>query len=95
MKVYKIYTEDKNQEALVNLLTYWIPAWIPGFTMYKATGSWRGTIEKSLVIEIIVSELGNKYILDIKSHLTKQIKALNDQGDVLWTCQEVSAEFPE
>lgn len=46
--MYRIYTEDKNREATLKL----VAASFDAFTVLEAQGYWRGTPERSIVIEI-------------------------------------------
>lgn len=46
--LYRIFTEDINQETIETI----IAPMFPDFTMYPATGYWKGRKERSLIIEI-------------------------------------------
>lgn len=48
--LYRIVTEDKNRERIIRAVS----AKFDGFTLLPTTGFWRGTREKSIVIEIDV-----------------------------------------
>ena len=87
MKLYRIYTEDKNR--------LWIEAtagnYFSGFTIIKTMGYWKGKPEKSLIIEIIAQN-AYEHKANINC-LCQDIKQFNKQESVLLTCQEVEADF--
>lgn len=78
-KVWRIYTENKNKDRVVDL----VKKYFSGFTVFEATGVWQSMGEKSLVLEIIHHDPLWK---DFES-LCQEIKELNNQKSVLLTCQ--------
>lgn len=87
MKLYRIYTENKDR------------AWIErqaskrfaGFTIVDAIGYWQGKKEKSLIIEIIAQDQ-YEHKANIAT-LRDLIRRHNKQESVLKTTQEVEVEF--
>jgi hypothetical protein len=81
---YRIYTEDKNRQAIAanccNYLT-------PGYTLFVAAGVWQGIPEKSLVIEFITEKRIDLTIIS----LCTIIKNVNKQEAVLYTMEEVES----
>lgn len=76
MKLYCIYTEDVNREAIVALCN----EHLPGYTLIPALGYWQGKAEQSLVIEHVGEDAGRKMV-----ELAIAIKQLNRQDSVLLT----------
>jgi hypothetical protein len=75
--MYRIYTEDVNRKTIHNLAD----ARFTGYTVYTATGVWKGDQELSLVLEFAAErdwEIG-KSVCD----LAREIKAANHQEAVL------------
>jgi hypothetical protein len=87
MKLYRIYTENKQRQMIEQEVRHYFNA----FTMYEAKGFWKGTREKTLVIEITSSK--NNSELKLIDCLCKAIKTLNNQECVLFTVQEVKVQF--
>ena len=50
--LYRIYTEDKNRETIVSIVS----RWFDGFTLIETTGYYKGVKEKGLIIEVISEE---------------------------------------
>jgi len=50
MKLYRIFTENKNYAAITDRLDIQFP---DGYTIINANGAWQGQREKSLIIEIV------------------------------------------
>ncbi len=77
MKLYRIFTEDKNYAAITGRLDIQFP---DGYTIINANGAWQGVREKSLIIEIvsdspsIESDIGK---------LAYWLKKFNEQDAVL------------
>ena len=86
MKLYKIYTERKNKRFLLRLFS----ESFPGFTVYKATGYWQGTFEKTLVFEIMTDDLSADCKL---SKICKQICGYNKQNTILVTIQTCKEKY--
>jgi len=53
MKLYRVCTENKNHNEILNYLDKHFP---DGYTIIHANGTWQGIQEKSLVIEIMGDE---------------------------------------
>ena len=71
--IYRIYTEEKNKKAIVNLLG----ARFESFTIQPTLGYYRGGAEKSIVIEIVGAR-SQKIKL-----LAERIRKMNGQQSVL------------
>lgn len=69
--MYQIYTEDIPGTLCI------VDKYFPGYTSFKSTGSWRGKIENSLVIEIETNEAVAVF------KLAEEIKRANKQEAVL------------
>ncbi len=88
MKLYRIYTENKNKAEIIDILKV-----LDGFTILEATGYWLGSqpyflVEASLVIERLGYD--DKELIN---RIAEEIKSLNQQESVIVTCQDVEAEF--
>ena len=83
-KVYKIYTENKNKELILEE----VQACFKSFTVYEVNGCFENTPEASLVIEII--DTRGEWLL-VKT-LAASIKHLNQQTSVMWTEYTVRME---
>lgn len=78
--LYKICTENKNYDSIVNL----VAEKFTGFTIIKVDGHWTGGSEHSLIIEIVTPDgQGDGATRDKVEHLAYAIKKLNDQESVL------------
>lgn len=87
MKVYRIYTEQKNLKWICQVVS----EKFPGFTVYKTVGYWQGKPEKSVMIEIIAGNMdGAEYYI---RQLCLKIKGYNCQAEVLYTKQELRSEI--
>ena len=72
--LYRILTENKNEPKVRDLVS----KYFDGFTVYHGTGYWKGTPEKSLIIELSsVNNSENVY------KCANQIKTFNKQESVL------------
>lgn len=87
MRLYRIYTEDKNRERIEEEVS----KYFDGFTIYEAIGYWKREKEKSLVIEILRS--GWDYKQGTAETLAENIRILNKQEVVLLTEQKVTGLF--
>lgn len=88
MTRYRIYTEHKNYDEIVKLVSQHLD----GATLYPLNkGIWRGIVEDSLVIE----HLGDGTEKTVKTvyRLAKDIKKYNNQESVLVTRELVDVEF--
>ena len=72
--LYRIFTENKNQEELEKLAT----KYFEGFTIVKGEGFWRLQKENSLIIEIVTEEPKARI-----NKLAQDIKKINKQEAVL------------
>ena len=77
MNTYRIYTEDKNRDKVLNMTS----VYFKGFTFFPCIGYWMGDREDSLVIEII----GEAHIYRHVQSLAHWIKVQNKQQNVLIT----------
>ncbi len=84
MKLYRIYTEDKDREGIRKVTS----KLFTGFTMYPAYGVYNQTTEPALIIEII----GRDEDKDAVRSLAKIIKDRNNQEIVLVTEQDIILE---
>jgi len=66
MKIYRVYTENKNYE---NILQY-LNANFDGYTIFNTLGIWHGIREKSLCIEIADATIESveKFAYFLKKH---------------------------
>ncbi len=87
MKLYRIYTENKNRDRIEELVSQYYD----GFTIFETTGYWKRNKEKSLVIEVLQTEPEGIYF-NIRT-LCESIRRENNQESVLLTEQEVWAKF--
>lgn len=93
MKLYRIYTEDKNRAAIKAACD----VALPGYTIISAIGLWHGVEESSLIIEYI--DFGDlllghqRDIQEVIDTLALDIKAVNNQEAVLVTVQDVQARM--
>jgi hypothetical protein len=83
--LYRIYTEDKNREAIEKICS----EVFDGFTIIHANGYYKGIKENTIIIEIVVS------IPDLRAikYLADNIKRLNHQESVLITCNKIDSQF--
>lgn len=84
MKLYRIYTEDKNRSVVQAI----VAEHFKGVTFFTGQGLWEGTIEDSLIIEILADE--DEKTIDF---VAKRIKHINRQDAVLVTSQEVMSKL--
>lgn len=84
MKLYRIYTENKNLKGIKALLNHDIES----YTLLQGVGIWCKKEEKCLIIEII-SEIDEKYFEMIASG----IKELNNQQAVLLTVSGIESKL--
>ena len=84
MKLYRIYTENKNLEGIKKILNRAFES----YTLLEGVGVWKGTEEKSLIIEVL-SRI-NKGYFEI---VADDIKTLNNQQAVLVTVSEIESKL--
>lgn len=73
--MYRLYTEDTHPSRLLAILH----RYFPGFTLFKARGSWQGHSEPSAVIEV---EHASRSNVDAAA---REIKHANHQQAVMVT----------
>jgi len=81
--VYRIYTENKN----IKRIKYILNTRFDSYTIYNAVGIWKGKDEKTLVIEIIGSDM-----LEVYS-VAESVRKINKQDAVLVTKSFVEGEL--
>jgi hypothetical protein len=77
MKTYRIYTEDKNKDKVIKLVS----KTFDGFTVTNGQGYWKGVPEKALIIEIVEKRYSSGQV----NNLCIEIKKLNKQQAILLT----------
>ena len=78
--LYRIITEDKGIPKLRLQLEQIVGKYFDGFTVFEATGYWKGARENSLVFEISVPD---KTALYAVVNAADEIKTVNKQEAVL------------
>ena len=86
MKQFKLYTEDKN---FIGVVLPAIKARFKSFTIWEASGFWKGEDENSIVIEIIAPAIEAEKVYAV----AREIKMHNKQQAVLVTVQEVEMQL--
>ena len=86
MKIYRIYTEDKNRAGIVRIMA---DCFAEGFSVFPCLGFFAGETESGLVVEVLASEDQRPLILACAD----QIKTANSQQCVLVSEQEVKTTF--
>lgn len=76
MKLYRVCTENKNYNDILDYLDQHFP---DGYTVLHANGAWQGKREKSLVIEITSAVVTTSEI----EHLAYWLKKHNNQQAIL------------
>ena len=71
--MYRIYTEDVNRNEVYAILD----SHVSGYTVLEAIGSWKGTRERSICIELIDVPASTV------TAIARSIRALNKQESVL------------
>jgi len=76
MNLYRICTEGgaENEERAL----YLVSQYFPGYTVLRGKGFWKGTREKSLVIEIAADAID----ADKVRNMADEIRAVNQQDSV-------------
>ncbi len=83
MKLFRVYTQNKNLEQTKEVLNNAFD----GYTLIQGAGYWKGTSEKSLIIEIVTIDDALVYAV------AERIKKDNHQKTILITSMDVSADF--
>jgi len=73
MKLYSIYTENRNKPRLIKLIN----RFFDGFTILEAIGFWQGNAENSLIITIATKDKKGIF------YLCEKIKEMNQQDCVM------------
>lgn len=82
---YRLHTENVNRPAIEALVS----RYFPGFSITENTGYYKGTRERSLVIEILAPGT----LAHVIKFLGKAIAQANAQECVLITADKVTGEF--
>jgi len=85
------YTEDVNKEQsdmLIGGMLFTFNGELPGLTVIKGRGVWKGGQENSLVIEFI-----GDMDYDKAHEIAEYIKGVNGQESVLMTIEPILAEL--
>ena len=85
MTRYRIYTELKKKECLIEYLA----SRLEGYTVFYCDGYWLGSREDSLVIEYIAGRMGRVEV----DNIAHWIKEHNNQQSVLVTQEEVTVDY--
>jgi hypothetical protein len=83
--LYRIYTEDINHEATVNLVS----SRFEGFTVITGWGFWQGKAEATIIFEVEGSET-TRIIVEA---VANEIKLANHQQSVLVTATPVEVDY--
>jgi len=89
MKLYRLYTEDKNREEIEQAANVLFHA----YTLSTAIGVWRGTKENSLCLEVFAQANELQTAWYKMKVLAAQIKTLNEQECVLLVELDARGEF--
>jgi len=84
MKLYRIYTENRNRKCIESLVSDWFAS----YTVLIGTGEWKGELASTLIIEII----GESVELRYAQKLAHAIKKLNNLDAVLLTVTDIQTE---
>ena len=85
MKLYRILTEAKNATAVEKL----VGEYFPGYSVLYQDGFWKGSKERSMVIEVMTAEADYFMVKQI----AEQIKISNAQEAVLVQILDVESEM--
>jgi len=85
MKRMKLYTENKNTEKLIELISESLDAG----TIYFGKGMWKGNLEDSLIVECIVDDVDVETVKGILKKLAEEIKKMNNQECVMITTENL------
>ena len=91
MKRIRIYTEDKNRGAIYRIVSDCFDS----FTVFNCTGFWRGQVESSVCVEILVDarKCAMTGIPALIKSICARIKEENEQESVLYTIETAQAFF--
>jgi hypothetical protein len=88
MKLYRIYTENKNKDFIKRLCDLAFD----GYTLYQADGVWRGQHESSLVIEYLAVDYETEPGEQVEN-VARRIKEQNGQHAVLVTWHDIGMQL--
>lgn len=92
-KQYTIFTERTNVEGIEALLN----KHLAGYTLTECTGTWRGTKEASLRIDIVIFDFDAErfapYLSNGIHEICDEIRTINHQETVLLIEQNINAEL--
>lgn len=78
--MFRICTEDTNREGIAQILDQWFESW----SMWPGKGSWKGTRERSLLIEWVVPATELPGVARVKAkQVAREIGYRNKQEAVL------------
>lgn len=80
IKLYTIYTEDTGRQAVFAILDQYFDS----YTIVPSIGHWKGSEEKSLVLQIVTFDRASVYLA------ANDIKLRNKQESVLVTEQAIT-----
>lgn len=86
MRSFRIYTERKRKAWLIRL----VAEHFDGFTVFDTVGVWKHTQEKSVCVEIVISDSAAECKLN---RISRAICGLNKQEAVLIVEYDVSAKL--
>ena len=86
MKLFRIYTENKNMARVVELAS---EVFAEGFSIFTGQGYWAGSTEPCLIVEIVAAQ--NQGVLVVA--LADLIKTENSQQCVMVTWSDVEVAF--
>lgn len=86
--VYRLYTEDKNRDATLDLIS----RWFDNFTVTLGTAYWHKKKECTVIIEIIDDGQCKGMLRSIKL-IAGVIKSRNNQDEILLTESKADIRF--
>lgn len=86
MKLFRIYTENKNMARVVELAS---DIFAEGFSVFTGQGYWAGSTEPCLILEVAAEEEQRPIVLA----LADSIKVENKQQCVMVTSADVKVTF--
>jgi len=89
MKLYRLYTEDKNRRSIEDAAN----ALFHAYTLSTAVGVWRGVEEGSLCLEVFAQANELQTAWYKMTVLAAQIKKFNEQECVLLVELDARGEF--
>jgi hypothetical protein len=86
MKLFRIYTENKNVTGIVGIMA---DGFAEGFSIFEGTGYWAGCKEPCLVVEVVAAEEQRPLVMACAD----EIKVENQQQCVLVTSWDVDVTY--